>query len=98
VIKDIEIIPLDDPRMDAPRAEHEARVKQQIGRRIRFLEPPERTAWWQKNSPNEWLPTYGMLGTIVGMPKFGWIGAGPTVKWDEGHTSTLGSCSEFEYI
>jgi hypothetical protein len=92
------------PKTDAERkAEHETRMQQYIGRRIRFLEPPEMTERWRQGRLRlqgkvPWLPTYGMTGTIIGMPKWLEIGGGPTVQWDDSHVSTLGSVSEYEFI
>lgn len=92
------------PKTDAERrAEHEARMQQYIGRRIRHLEPPEITQRWREGHLRlegkvPWLPTYGMTGTIIGMPEWLVIGAGPTVRWDDGHVTTLGSVSQYEFI
>lgn len=75
-----------------------------VGTRIRLLEPPETTAWWRLNSPGEWFPTYGMTGTIMEIPaafdEHGHmlVGGGPTVRWDNGRVSYLGSGSLYEVI
>lgn len=92
------------PKTDAElKAEHDARMQQCIGRRIHFLEPPERTEYWRQNyirmqGKVPWLPTYGMTGTVTGMPEWKMLGAGPTVRWDDGHVTTLGSVSQYEFI
>lgn len=95
----------DEPARSARDLAHEAheRWKQDIGRRIRFLEPPAITAWWIQNEITRegrasWHPRYGMTGTIIAIPEEGLIGAGPKVRWDDGHETWLGSVSQYEFI
>ena len=71
-----------------------------LGRRIRFLEPPQITAhWWQNlTDKTTWLPTYGMTGTIIDLPPRGAVDAGPKIRWDDGHETWLGPVSQYEFI
>lgn len=73
------------------------------GRRIRFLAPPALTEYWIQNEIRmsgkaSWHPRYGMTGTVVAMPEWRTIGAGPKVRWDDGHETWLGSVSRYEFI
>jgi len=88
---------------DFHRKQHEEYARQAIGRRIRFLEPLHITEYWIKNEIRlfgraNWHPRYGMTGTIVAMPEWGMIGGGPTIRWDDGHETGLGSVSQYEYL
>lgn len=93
--------PARDP--DYHRKQHEEYVRHVLGRRIRFLEPPAITEYWIQNElrmfgRSTWHPRYGMTGTIIEMPAWGVIGAGPKIRWDDGHETWLGSVSRYEYL
>lgn len=89
--------PLEDEERRTRKRERKDR-KKLIGRRIRFREDPEVTAYWRRENPGTWFPDDGMTGTIVGMPKVGVIGEGPTVEWDCGRRSTLSSLSSYVLV
>ena len=96
---------LDQPARSARdrKREWEEYARTTIGRRIRFLEPPEVTAYWiqkeiELDGKASWHPQYGMTGTIIAVPEMDVIGAGPQVRWDDGHETWLGSLSQWEYL
>lgn len=73
-----------------------------IGRRVQNLEDP---AAMRRRFPQQWVPwvrkwypPLGARGTIVRMPARDVLGEGPTVRWDTGQTTTLGSMHRFRLL
>jgi hypothetical protein len=106
----VPVVPLADPGAQlrtqiaaAQKAAQEERYAARVGRRIRFLEPPHITEYWIKNEIRifgraSWHPRLGMTGTVIDLPKPGTIGAGPKIRWDDGHETWLGSVSQYEFL
>jgi hypothetical protein len=46
----------------------------------------------------DYYPPLGARGVIVRMPAPGIIGEGPTVRWETGHVTTLGSMHRYRLL